>query len=246
MRILVVEHDKQTAPALERSLRDGGYGVDLSQWVEDGTEMAVSHAYDLLLLDASLPGRAAFRIVRTLRVNEDAIPILMLSSGGNADDVVASLNAGADACIRKPIDPEELLARVRALLRRGSGHRPDRLLYADVEMDRLNHLSFRGGEPLELTPREFQLLEAFLLTPERVLSRSELVERIWGSHLDGVSNVVDVNVGHLRRKLHRPGKDPLIHTVRGLGYVLKDGRPSSDLFAPSEATPGRTGSPRAG
>ena len=223
MRILVVEDDKKVASFLEKGLREEGYSVDVAHDGEDGLMKAHVHDYDLLLLDVMLPGKTGFEIVRELRTRENAVPVLMLTARDAQDDVVMGLDAGADDYLTKPFGFGELLARVRALLRRGGSTRPDRLLYDDVELDRVKHQAFRAGARLDLTPKEFQLLEFFLLNTERVVRRTELLEKVWDLHFDPMSNVVDVHVGHLRRKLRDAGEDPLVHTVRGVGYVFRTG-----------------------
>jgi DNA-binding response OmpR family regulator len=225
MRILVVEDDKKVASFLEKGLREEGYSVDVAHDGEDGLMKAHVHDYDLLLLDVMLPGRTGFEIVRELRARENAVPVLMLTARDAQEDVVMGLDAGADDYLTKPFGFGELLARVRALLRRGGSTRPDRLLYDDVELDRLKHQALRAGARLDLTPKEFQLLEFFLLNTERVVRRTELLEKVWDLHFDPMSNVVDVHVGHLRRKLRDAGEDPLVHTVRGVGYVFRTGEP---------------------
>jgi DNA-binding response OmpR family regulator len=225
MRILVVEDDKKVASFLEKGLREEGYSVDVAHDGEDGLMKAHVHDYDLLLLDVMLPGKTGFEIVRELRTRENAVPVLMLTARDAQDDVVMGLDAGADDYLTKPFGFGELLARVRALLRRGGSTRPDRLLYDDVELDRLKHQALRAGARLDLTPKEFQLLEFFLLNTERVVRRTELLEKVWDLHFDPMSNVVDVHVGHLRRKLRDAGEDPLVHTVRGVGYVFRTGEP---------------------
>jgi DNA-binding response OmpR family regulator len=225
MRILVVEDDKKVASFLEKGLREEGYAVDVAHDGDDGLVLAHVHEYDLLLLDVMLPGKSGLEIVRDVRSRENTTPVLMLTARDDEEDVVLGLNAGADDYLTKPFGFDELLARVRALLRRGGAARPDRLLYDDLELDRVKHLGLRGGERLDLTPKEFQLLEFFMLNPERVVRRTELLEKVWDLHFDPMSNVVDVHVGHLRRKLARPGSDAVLHTIRGVGYVLRTGGP---------------------
>jgi DNA-binding response OmpR family regulator len=226
MRILVVEDDKKVASFLAKGLREEGYSVDVAHDGEDGLMKAHVHDYDLLLLDVMLPGKTGFEVVRDLRSRENVVPVLMLTARDAQEDVVMGLDAGADDYLTKPFGFDELLARVRALLRRGGASRPDRLLYGDVELDRVKHVAHRGGDRLDLTPKEFQLLEFFLLNPERVVRRTELLEKVWDLRFDPMSNVVDVHVGHLRRKLREAGQDPLVHTVRGVGYVFQTGAPT--------------------
>ncbi|MCA1791600.1 MAG: response regulator transcription factor, partial [Thioalkalivibrio sp.] len=219
VRILVVEDDRKVASFLERGLREEGYSVDVAHDGEDGRLKAHVHDYDLLLLDVMLPGISGLELVRDLRAREKATPVLMLTARDSEDDVVTGLDAGADDYLTKPFGFDELLARVRALLRRGGAARPDRLIYGDVELDRVKHEAYRAGSKLDLTPKEFRLLEFFLLNPERVVRRTELLEKVWDLTFDPMSNVVDVHMGHLRRKLRAPSTDPLIQTIRGVGYM---------------------------
>jgi DNA-binding response OmpR family regulator len=223
MRILVVEDDRKVASFLERGLREEGYAVDVAHDGEEGRLKAHVHDYDLVLLDVMLPGVSGLEIVREIRTREKTTPVLMLTARDAEEDVVTGLDAGADDYLTKPFGFDELLARVRALLRRGGGSRPDRLIYADLEMDRVKHEVRRSGSKLDLTPKEFRLLEFFMLNPERVVRRTELLEKVWDMTFDPMSNVVDVHVGHVRRKLRGAGADPLLRTVRGVGYILRAG-----------------------
>lgn len=225
MRILVVEDEKKVASFLEQGLREDGYSVDVAHDGVDGAMKAHVYDYDLLILDVMLPGQSGYEIVHEVRKTGRTVPILMLTARDATDDVIRGLDVGADDYLTKPFKFDELLARVRALLRRGGSGRTERLMYRDLELDRLQHVARRGGRELDLTAKEFQLLEYFLMHPEEVVRRTELLEKVWDLHFDPMSNVVDVHVGNLRRKLRRAGEGPLIHTVRGVGFMLRDEAP---------------------
>jgi len=225
MRVLVVDDEKKVASFLERGLREEGYSVDVAHDGEDGLLKALVHDYDLLILDVMMPGKTGLEVVRDLRAKDKATPVLMLTARDSEHDVVLGLDVGADDYLTKPFGFDELLARVRALLRRGGAARPDRLLYHDLELDRVKHVALRAGVRLDLTAKEFQLLEFFMLNSERVVRRTELLEKVWDLHFDPMSNVVDVHLGNLRRKLGRSHEDALLYTVRGVGYVLRKGGP---------------------
>ena len=222
MRLLVVEDDRKVASFLEKGLREEGYAVDVALTGDDGALKARVHDYDLLLLDVMLPGVSGLEIVRAVRAAGSKVPVILLTARDTEEDVVAGLDAGADDYLRKPFGFEEMLARVRALLRRGGSARDEILRYADVEVDRLRHTARRGGDLLDLTPKEHQLLEYLLLHAEQVVRRTELLEKVWDLRFDPDSNVVDVHVANLRKKLRAHG-DPLVHTSRGVGYVLRRG-----------------------
>ena len=220
MKILVVEDNRKVASFVEKGLREEGYAVDVAYDGVDGTMKVHVYDYDLLILDIMLPGKSGYEIVRDLRSYEIAVPILLLTARDSTEDLVRGLDLGADDYLTKPFSFDELLARVRALLRRGGAARTEQLIYADLELDRIRHLAFRGGKKLNLTPKEFQLLEYLLLRPEEIVRRTELLEKVWDLHFDPMSNVVDVHVANLRHKLREGYQPPLIHTLRGVGYVL--------------------------
>ncbi len=221
MRILVVEDDRKVASFLQKGLREEGYVVDTAHDGVEGAMRALVYDYDLLLLDVLLPNKSGLEIVREVRTKERTVPILLLTARDAGEDIVQGLDAGADDYLTKPFEFDELLARIRALLRRGGAERPDRLIYGDVEMDRVKHVAHRTGSRLDLTPKEFQLLEFLLLNSERVIRRTELLEKVWDLTFDPMSNVVDVHVGHLRRKLRSDGRPELLHTIRGVGYLFQ-------------------------
>jgi len=227
MRILVVEDDKKVASFVEKGLREDGYSVDVAHDGNDGALKAHVHDYDLLILDVMLPGKTGFEILTELRREESTVPVLLLTARDSTEDIVRGLDAGADDYLTKPFSFEVLLARVRALVRRGGARRLERLRYADAELDRIQHSAARDGRDLKLTAKEFQLLEFFLLHPEEVVKRTQLLEKVWDLHFDPMSNVVDVHVAKLRRKLKKEGEEPLLHTVRGVGYMLSREAPAS-------------------
>jgi DNA-binding response OmpR family regulator len=220
MRILVVEDNRKVASFIEKGLREEGYAVDVSHDGLDGSLKARVYDYDAILLDVMLPGRTGFELVRDLRDQGKAVPVLLLTALDATEDVVRGLDLGADDYLTKPFTFDELLARLRALLRRGGAHRSDRLLYGDLTLDRLRHVAARADTRLDLTPKEFRLLEYFMLHPEKVVRRTELLEKVWDLQFDPMSNVVDVHVGNLRKKLQAGDGSALLHTVRGVGYVL--------------------------
>jgi len=224
MRVLIIEDDRKVADFLARGLREDGYAVDVAYDGTTGDTNAHVYDYDALVVDVMLPGRNGIEIVRDLRKAGKDVPVVLLTARDSTDDVVRGLDAGADDYLTKPFAFDELLARLRALVRRGGAGRLDRLTYADLALDRIAHTASRGGEPLDLTPREFQLLEHFLLHPEEVVRRTELLEKVWDLQFDPGSNVVDVHVGNLRRKLRERG-EALIHTIRGVGYMLREAPP---------------------
>jgi len=220
MKILVVEDDRKVAGFIEQGLREEGYAVDLAPDGDEATMLAHVYEYDLLVLDVMLPKKTGLQVAAELRREGRKTPILMLTARDATEDVVRGLDAGADDYLTKPFKFEELLARVRALVRRGGASRTELLTYGPVALDRLKHQARVNGKRLDLTPKEFQLLEHFMLHPEEVLRRTELLEKVWDMHFDPESNVVDVHVGNLRRKLKAAAGVEVIQTVRGVGFRM--------------------------
>jgi two-component system, OmpR family, copper resistance phosphate regulon response regulator CusR len=220
MRILVVEDDRKVAGFIEMGLREEGYAVDLARDGDEAIVLAHVNDYDAILLDLMLPKKNGLQVAAELRREGRTTPILMLTARDASEDVVRGLDAGADDYLTKPFKFDELLARLRALVRRGGATRVERLTAGPLELDRLKHQAYVGGRSLDLTPREFQLLEHFMMHKEDVVRRTELLEKVWDMHFDPESNVVDVHVGNLRRKLREAGYDGLIKTVRGVGFRL--------------------------
>jgi DNA-binding response OmpR family regulator len=220
MRILVVEDDRKVAGFIEMGLREESYAVDLARDGDEAIVLAHVNDYDAILLDLMLPKKNGLQVAAELRREGRTTPILMLTARDATEDVVRGLDAGADDYLAKPFKFDELLARLRALVRRGGATRVERLAVGPLELDRLKHQAYVGGKGLDLTPREFQLLEHFMMHKDDVVRRTELLEKVWDMHFDPESNVVDVHVGNLRRKLRDAGYDGLIRTVRGVGFRL--------------------------
>ena len=221
MKILVVEDDRKVAGFIEQGLREEGYAVDVAPDGDEATILAHVYEYDVILLDVVLPKKNGFQVAMELRREGRNTPILILTSRDSVEDVVRGLDVGADDYLAKPFRFEELLARIRALSRRGGAERLDVLRYGPVSLDRLRHQAQSDEKSLDLTPKEFQLLEFFLLHPEEVVRRTTLLEKVWDMHFDPESNVVDVHVGNLRRKLHEATGQNLITTIRGVGFSLR-------------------------
>jgi len=217
-----VEDDRKVAGFIEQGLREEGYAVDVAPDGDEATMLAHVYEYDMVVLDVMLPKKTGLQVAAELRREGRKTPILMLTARDTTEDVVRGLDAGADDYLTKPFKFDELLARVRALVRRGGAGRTELLSYNAVELDRLKHKVRVGGTPLELTPKEFHLLQHFLLHPEEVVRRTELLEKVWDMHFDPESNVVDVHVGNLRRKLKAAAGKDLIQTVRGVGFRLQE------------------------
>ena len=221
MKILVVEDDPKVAGFIDHGLKEEGNVVDVAADGDEATMLAHINDYDVILLDVMLPKKSGFQIATELRREGRSTPILMLTSRDAVEDVVRGLDAGADDYLAKPFKFDELLARVRALHRRGGAGRLDVLRYGAVVLDRLHHVVTVDDRRLELTAKEFQLLEYFMLHPGEVVRRTTLLEKVWDMHFDPESNVVDVHVGNLRRKLARAASEPLLATIRGVGFSLR-------------------------
>jgi two-component system copper resistance phosphate regulon response regulator CusR len=223
MNILVIEDEPKTRAYLAKGLTENGYQVDRAGNGEEGFRMAREGACDLLILDVMLPGRDGWSILTDLRQSGRQFPILFLTARDSVEDRVRGLESGADDYLVKPFAFVELLARVHSLLRRGSARPSEVLQIADLEIDPIHHKAQRSGQKLELTPKEFSLLYNLASRTGDVLSRTFLAERVWNMDFDSDTNVVDVHVRRLRSKVDDPFSQKLIRTVRGVGYVLKDG-----------------------
>lgn len=221
MRILIVEDDPDLAGFIQKGLREERYAVDRAQEGEEGLLMASTTPYDLIILDVMLPKLDGLTVCRRLRIAGNKIPILLLTARGAVEDRVAGLNMGADDYLTKPFAFAELLARARALIRRTGVDQTPRLTVADLEVDPVAHRVWRTGREITLTNKEYALMEYLLRNPDRVLTRTAIIEHVWDIHYDGMTNIVDVHIRALRAKVDREFSPPLIQTVRGVGYVLK-------------------------
>jgi two-component system OmpR family response regulator len=224
MRLLLVEDDAKLARVLARGLEREGYAIDVAYTGNDALRHAFARRYDGVVLDVMLPGMDGFSVCTELRRNEQRLPVLMLTARGDVSDRIRGLDAGADDYLVKPFDFGELLARLRALFRRGATERPALLEVGDMRIDRETRIVTRGGRDIELTAREMAVLELLARNAGQVVSRTELLEQVWEEQYEGSQNVVDVYVGYVRKKLELPGDDRrLIRTVRGVGFVLEAG-----------------------
>lgn len=223
MDILLVEDDERIVEFLRRGLRAEGYQVEVARNGADALAYASASEFRLIILDLRLPDLNGREVCTRLRADHIHTPILMLTALDATADKVVGLRAGADDYMTKPFAFEELLARIEALLRRGQGelvHEPEELRCSDLVLNRTTHSVQRGDEPIELTPKEFAMLEFFLRSPGRVLSRARILEQVWGYSSDPLTNVVDVYIRQLRRKIDDGHEQKLIHTIRGYGYKL--------------------------
>ena len=220
MRILLVEDDQKAARLLARGFREEGFVVDVAGSAEEADELAFVTDYEVLILDRMLPGKDGLAFCRSLRERGMQAPILMLTARDALEDRVAGLNTGADDYLTKPFAFEELLARVRALLRRSEVTRPPSLTLGDLTLDPVTHRVARANHALDLTPTEYAILELLMRHPGDVIGRTRLGEQVWHSDVDRIDNLIDVHVSNLRRKVDPPGSTPLIHTVRGRGYRI--------------------------
>ncbi|MBW4053664.1 MAG: heavy metal response regulator transcription factor [Proteobacteria bacterium] len=221
MKILIVEDERKTAAYLKRGLEENGFVVDLAENGEDGGHLARTQTYELIILDVLLPGRDGWSVITDLRRQEISTPVLFLTARDAVRDRVKGLELGADDYLVKPFDFSELLARTRSILRRGPVRRTPVLALADLELDLGRHRARRGGQALDLTPKEFQLLSFLLQRSGEVLSRTLIAEQVWDINFESDSNVVEVHMRRLRSKVDDPFEKKLIHTVRGVGYVLE-------------------------
>jgi two-component system copper resistance phosphate regulon response regulator CusR len=222
MRVLLAEDEPQMAGVISKYLREQGFAVDVACDGEQALYLADINQYDLVSLDIRLPLKDGFTVCKELRNRSFRAPILMLTALDGAEDIISGLNCGADDYLAKPFDPRVLLARIRALLRRAGQVRPNIIQVADLALNTLNHTASRNGRTIRLTAKEYALLELFMLRPNQILGRETIAEHVWDDSFDPFSNVIDVYVNRLRKKIDLGNERALIHTRRSEGYILTD------------------------
>jgi heavy metal response regulator len=222
MRILVVEDEKKVANFIKRGLEEEQFAVDVAYDGEEGLYMGQTNPYDLILMDLMLPKMDGLAVIRELRTRNIMTPVLCLTAKDAVDDIVSGLDSGSDDYLTKPFAFAELLARVRALLRRGSQDRGAEIRFADLRLDPVEHKVWRNNKEIELTAKEYGLLEYFMRNPNQILTRTMIAEHVWDYTFDSFTNIIDVYVNYLRKKVDRDYEKKLIHTVRGVGYILKE------------------------
>ena len=222
MKILVVEDEKKVASFIKRGLEEEKFEVNTAYDGEEGLQLALEGAYNLIILDVVLPKRDGLSVVKELRARKLMTPVLMLTAKDSLEDIVAGLNSGSDDYLSKPFAFAELLARVRALLRRSELERGAEIRFADLRLDPVTHKVWRKDKEIDLTAKEYGLLEFFMRNPNQVLTRTTIAEHVWDYVFDSFTNIIDVYVNYLRKKVDRDSDTKLIHTVRGVGYILKE------------------------
>ncbi|OEU52029.1 MAG: DNA-binding response regulator [Desulfuromonadales bacterium C00003096] len=223
MRVLVVEDEKKVASFIKRGLEEESFTVDVAYDGEEGFEMAANNPYDVILMDLMLPKKDGLSVIRELRERDILTPVLCLTAKDTVEDIVEGLETGSDDYLTKPFAFGELLARVKALLRRTSKDRGAEIFFADLRLDPVSHKVWRSDKEIDLTAKEYGLLEYFMRNPNEVLTRAMIAEHVWDYSFDSFTNIIDVYVNYLRKKVDRDYDTKLIHTVRGVGYVLKEG-----------------------
>jgi heavy metal response regulator len=222
MRVLVVEDERKTASFVRKALQSEGFAVDVCPNGEDALAAAKSTPFDVIVLDIMLPGRDGLSVLRQLRERKNTTPVLLLSARGEVNERVEGLNAGADDYLPKPFELSELVARVRALTRRSNENKSTMLRVADLTLDTVTHRAQRGETGIELTAREYRLLEFLMRSPGRLCGRMMILEKVWDYDFDPGTNLVDVYIRRLREKIDANFEPKLLHTVRGMGYMLKE------------------------
>lgn len=222
MRILLAEDEPKVAQHLRQGLAAEGYAVDLAVDGDEALWLAKNNPYDVMALDVMMPGKGGFTVVRQLRRDQIFTPVIFLTARGEVEDRVRGLDFGGDDYLVKPFSLAELLARLRALLRRQRPQSFNVLRVADLELDLVAHTARRAGREIDLTKREYTLLEFLMSSTPKPVSKTAIVEHVWDQHFDSETNVVNVYINHLRRKIDRPGLKPLLHTLRGRGFAIRE------------------------
>lgn len=223
MKILVIEDEKKVANFIKRGLEEDGYNVTTVHDGAEGLKQALAGDFSLVVLDWSLPKKDGLAVVKELRGAGKHLPVLMLAARGATEDIVSGLDAGADDYLTKPFAFAELIARVRALVRRSELDRGAEIVFADLRLDPVSHKVWRGGNEIDLTAKEYGLMEYLVRNPNTVLSRAMIAEHVWDYAFDSFTNIIDVYVNYLRKKIDKDYSVKLIHTVRGQGYILREG-----------------------
>lgn len=222
MRALLIEDEEKVASFIKKGLEENAFSVDWATTGEEALEMADASEYHVILLDLMLPGKDGLQVVRELRAKGSGVPVLALTARGSLEDRVQGLDSGCDDYLPKPFAFDELLARIRALLRRASSRQVPRMAYGGIVVDPVSRAVARDGKSVELTNKEYALLEMLIRSPGQVFTRTSLLESVWGYDFDTGSNVLEVYMNFLRKKLDHGFQNKLLHTVRGVGYVLRD------------------------
>ncbi len=225
MRILVVEDEKKLAAYIKKGLEENHFAVDVSHDGEEGFFLLNANEYDLVILDILLPKKNGLEVLQQARKNDKDMPILLLTARDAVEDKARGLDSGADDYLVKPFSFIELMARVRALIRRGKIHYQTQLLVADLLLDVATHRLYRKGEPVDLTNKEFALLEFFMRNLNTAITRTQIAEHVWDYNFDSLTNVIDVFVNRLRNKIDKDRTNKLIHTIKGVGYIMNEKTP---------------------
>jgi len=223
MRILLIEDEIKLSSFIKRGLVAERYAVDVAKDGRNGLELAETYQYDLIVLDLMLPGMDGGEVLRRIRKQNSSVPVLILSARGSVEDKVSHMERGADDYLTKPFAFAELLVRIKALMRRGPVTRASTIRIGDLELDRLSQQVRRAGQRIDLTSKEYSLLEYLMSNAGRVLSRNMIIEHVWDQSFDGITNIVDVYIRHLRNKVDEGREPKLLKTVRGVGYTIREG-----------------------
>jgi len=222
MKILVVEDEEKVANFIKKGLEEERFYVDVAYDGNEGLEKALKNSYDLYILDIMLPGKDGNEILKAIREKGITTPVIMLTAKDEVPDKISSFNLGCDDYITKPFSFEELLVRIKAVLKRNISQSKTTLEFSDLKLDLIERKAFREGKEVELTSKEFALLELLMKNPNKILSRAEIAEKVWGYEFDTLTNIIDVYINHLRNKIDKNFDKRLIHTIRGVGYILKE------------------------